>query len=401
MSAEDDTYSTIFTALKHPIRRKILRRLQASPATYTELLNELSIENGLLNYHLESVKELLTKQENSKYTLNEFGRAGVQLLHRVEEPVSLITNIPRQRQGILIKILSIALIIILSFSAWSLYSGNQSLKSELTSQKTQVETLQSYIQTLTNRAPSYVIITNQARYYVGDTINATFSYVNPTNQTMVVMPLFPTIIRYSGHYIPDENYTIHEVIASQASSNWGGNKILPGHIYDIITMSFTASKAGTFEIRCNDLVKTIQVNNPITTPLVGDFGIYLTSNNLKVVSGSDIRYFNSSSYEFALTDACAERLRTMGSSLSGNFTIVVDGEVVLSGIIVPPTTSRSYGANQLVMIYPVLESNGANYDIIRIQVGYPNDLSSAYDMHDPRWSPSMNAYFANIGKLTN
>ncbi|MGD0804335.1 MAG: hypothetical protein ABSA11_09710 [Candidatus Bathyarchaeia archaeon] len=130
MSGEDDTYSTIFTALKHPLRRRILRRLQASPATYTDLLNELSIENGLLNYHLESVRELLTKREDGRYTLNEFGRAGVQLLKRVEEPIT--NDVPsNSRRDLLVKVLSVAIIIALSFSTWSLYSSNQALNNEL------------------------------------------------------------------------------------------------------------------------------------------------------------------------------------------------------------------------------------------------------------------------------
>ena len=259
MSEEDDTYSTIFTALKHPIRRNILRRLSTSSATYTDLLNELDIENGLLTYHLESMRDLVKKKEDGSYTLSEFGKAGLGLIQRVEEPV---TNIPRKRQSLFVQIFSIAIIVILSFSAWTLYSGNQSLKSELTNQKTRVETLQSYIQTLTNRAPSYELIPNQTRYYVGDPIYVTLSYVNPTNQTLRVS-LFSGIIRYSGHYSSDENYNLTEIEHSQASSDFGV-VLLPYHVYDLYTMSFLATKVGTFEIRCNDLVKTIQVY-PTTT----------------------------------------------------------------------------------------------------------------------------------------
>ncbi len=87
MSAEDDTYSTIFAALKHPIRRNILRRLSSAPISYTELLNSLDIENGLLNYHLEAMRELVKKGEDGAYSLSEYGRAGLNLIQRVEEPV--------------------------------------------------------------------------------------------------------------------------------------------------------------------------------------------------------------------------------------------------------------------------------------------------------------------------
>ena len=52
MELEEDTYSSIFNALKHPIRRRILRIIEDKPTTYTEIQNQLSIDNGLLNYHL-------------------------------------------------------------------------------------------------------------------------------------------------------------------------------------------------------------------------------------------------------------------------------------------------------------------------------------------------------------
>jgi len=87
MDLEDDTYSIIFNALKHPIRRKILRMLNQSPSIYTEILTNLNIENGLLNYHLENMKELLTKDEGGRYKLSEFGRAAINLIEKVEEPI--------------------------------------------------------------------------------------------------------------------------------------------------------------------------------------------------------------------------------------------------------------------------------------------------------------------------
>ncbi len=85
MSEEDDTYSSMFTALKHPIRRKILRVINQKPSTYTEILNQLGVDNGLLNYHLDNMKDLTTKDEKGRYHLSEFGRAAVGLTERVEE----------------------------------------------------------------------------------------------------------------------------------------------------------------------------------------------------------------------------------------------------------------------------------------------------------------------------
>ena len=89
MDFEEDTYTAIFSALKHPIRRKILRMLEVEPATYTEMMNALGIETGLLNYHLESLSALLAKNDEGKYKLSEFGEAALSLTRRVEEPASV------------------------------------------------------------------------------------------------------------------------------------------------------------------------------------------------------------------------------------------------------------------------------------------------------------------------
>ena len=88
MEPEEDTYSTIFNALKHPIRRRILRIIENKPSTYTEIQNQLNIDNGLLNYHLENMRSLLTKTESGNYTLSEFGGGATRLLEKVEQPSS-------------------------------------------------------------------------------------------------------------------------------------------------------------------------------------------------------------------------------------------------------------------------------------------------------------------------
>jgi len=87
MDFEEDTYSLIFSALKHPIRRKILNMLSENPATYTRILNKLQIETGLLNYHLENLRELVTKNENGEYVISEFGEAALTLIEKVEASV--------------------------------------------------------------------------------------------------------------------------------------------------------------------------------------------------------------------------------------------------------------------------------------------------------------------------
>ena len=82
---EEETYSLIFTSLKHPIRRKILRMLADEPLTYSEILETLNIDSGHLSYHLESLGDLTVHDKNGHYQLSSFGEAAVKLMGGVEE----------------------------------------------------------------------------------------------------------------------------------------------------------------------------------------------------------------------------------------------------------------------------------------------------------------------------
>lgn len=87
MSFEEDTYTSIFSSLKHPVRRKILRMLGDAPMSYTEMLNGLGVETGFLNYHLENLSGLITKGGDGKYGLSKFGEVSLGIIEGVEEPV--------------------------------------------------------------------------------------------------------------------------------------------------------------------------------------------------------------------------------------------------------------------------------------------------------------------------
>jgi len=87
MGREEDTYTEIFSALKHPIRRKILKMLEVDNHTYTSLLNGLGIESGLLTYHLENLGSLIGKTDDGKYRVSEFGLAALKLTKNIEDPI--------------------------------------------------------------------------------------------------------------------------------------------------------------------------------------------------------------------------------------------------------------------------------------------------------------------------
>ena len=87
---DEDTYSTIFAALKHPIRRRILRMLSEKPSSFTEILNMLSINSAQLSFHVKSLRELTTQTESDKYALSVFGKAACSLMGKVEETATRI-----------------------------------------------------------------------------------------------------------------------------------------------------------------------------------------------------------------------------------------------------------------------------------------------------------------------
>ncbi len=84
-SHEDEIYSTMFSSLKHPVRRKILRMLAMKPMTFMEMVEQLDVSTPHLTYHLESLGELISKMDNGQYKLSAFGIATVSAMKGVEE----------------------------------------------------------------------------------------------------------------------------------------------------------------------------------------------------------------------------------------------------------------------------------------------------------------------------
>lgn len=82
---EDEIYSTIFTSLKHPARRKILRMLAQKPQNFSEILETLGISSSHLTYHLDNLGELISRTENGKYRLSAFGEAAIATMSKAEE----------------------------------------------------------------------------------------------------------------------------------------------------------------------------------------------------------------------------------------------------------------------------------------------------------------------------
>ena len=143
-SHEDEIYSTMFTSLKHPVRRKILRMLASKPMTFMEMVEELGVSSPNLTYHLESLGELILKMDNDRYKLSSFGIATVGAMKGIEE---VKTEPKRSSATFTWKIVSTALLItvilLASFAALQ-YNSINDLTSAQQSLSEQIQRLETY-----------------------------------------------------------------------------------------------------------------------------------------------------------------------------------------------------------------------------------------------------------------
>jgi hypothetical protein len=110
---EEETYSLVFTSLKHPIRRRMLRMLADKPLAFSEILETLTIDSGHLSYHLESLGDLIVHNQNGKYMLSSIGVAAVQLMSGVEEQTPITPQNKFKPSQVVAKIFPIILAAIL------------------------------------------------------------------------------------------------------------------------------------------------------------------------------------------------------------------------------------------------------------------------------------------------
>ena len=127
-NSEEETYSTIFTGLKHPARRKILRMLSEETLTFSRILEELGISSSHLTYHLENLGELISKMEDGRYRLSTFGVAAVNTMRGVEEVPKIrrgrLSSLPLRWQS-LIGVLIVGVLLGATFSYTLYLSLNQ------------------------------------------------------------------------------------------------------------------------------------------------------------------------------------------------------------------------------------------------------------------------------------
>jgi DNA-binding transcriptional ArsR family regulator len=131
--SEDEIYSTMFSSLKHPARRKILRMLAEKPLSFSHILDALDISSSHLTYHLDNLGVLVSKMEDGKYRLSSFGEAAVNTMKGVEEaPETRSNRLPSfsLKWKSLLTLLIIGIVLLASFSVIQHESLNQVSKNQ-------------------------------------------------------------------------------------------------------------------------------------------------------------------------------------------------------------------------------------------------------------------------------
>jgi len=90
MNQTEQIENVTFQALAHPTRRTLIRLVQSrnQGISYTELITEIGMSTGKLNYHLEQLKGLIEKNNNQHYVLTPFGKKAIEHLDLIEQKTS-------------------------------------------------------------------------------------------------------------------------------------------------------------------------------------------------------------------------------------------------------------------------------------------------------------------------
>jgi DNA-binding transcriptional ArsR family regulator len=160
--SEEPIYSTMFSSLKHPIRRKILRMLSEKTTSFSQMLEELGVSSPNLTYHLESLGELLCKTDGGDYKLSTFGEAAVNTMRIVEDAPVVQSKQQHWFMSLRLKsilgILIIGLVLLASFSVIEFNEINQLSKAH------------SRLQSEYNQLQSFTASTDKAISFLRDVI---------------------------------------------------------------------------------------------------------------------------------------------------------------------------------------------------------------------------------------
>lgn len=123
---KEDVEEIILQGIDHAERRNILKIIGSSPegVIYSEILYELSMNTGKLNYHLKLLEGLIEKDEQRRYHLTKLGKKALMILDSMtenldEEALSLVSTAKSSKDDFISGVVNMwsRLVLFLSFTA--------------------------------------------------------------------------------------------------------------------------------------------------------------------------------------------------------------------------------------------------------------------------------------------
>ena len=87
---QEEVEDVVIQAIGHSERRNILKIINASPngVTYSEILGEINLNTGHLNYHLRGLEGLIERNESRQYRLTPLGYKALHILSVIGEQIN-------------------------------------------------------------------------------------------------------------------------------------------------------------------------------------------------------------------------------------------------------------------------------------------------------------------------
>jgi len=208
----EDTYSAMFSSLRHPARRKILKMLSEKEMTFSQMLDELGIPGSHLTYHLENLSEFIVKMEDGKYKLSSVGEASCSVMKGAEEvptvPTKKFSLLPLRWKAI-IAVFTIGIVLLASMSCVQYYYFNrlsddyalvQAALEDARAQSQQIiswssaeramNTIRGVIQIDTTKYQTTLLrVTEENRSDLGDVVEEILKYSLTTNESKIDLVL--------------------------------------------------------------------------------------------------------------------------------------------------------------------------------------------------------------------
>ena len=297
-SREDEIYSTMFSSLKHPVRRKILRMLGIKPMTFMEMVEELGVSTPHLTYHLESLGELVTKLDDGNYKLSAFGLATVNAMKGVEdvheaEPKRRLLSL---RWKAIVGVLMVA-VLLLAGMAVIQYTNTSQLNNSvntLSNSNQQLVTEQSFLTSGLGENRTASFLQNVAQI---DITNYTIS-LGSSGNTMAYRTDFGNVSEQNIQYSLQNNAGTFSVNFRFRNGHFSKYQLVLGEsapvfiqpqttdvlqqAKDILTR-YQAYSNDSYLTNMTNLIDVVSTNN--TEPVQGNMKLEMT------VSGSTITFF--------------------------------------------------------------------------------------------------------------